>query len=101
MALWSRRADRLHEVAVVTAEFRAAAAAAVDDLGVPVRHLARVIDLSPRGMLRHVEAGREASTADGGHRQVNGDAAGLSAGTGGGHGGLWLRGHATHWPGYS
>ncbi|MDE0171394.1 MAG: hypothetical protein OXS29_18105 [bacterium] len=63
LAIWSRRADRLHEVAVVTAEFREAAAAAVDDLGVPVRHLARVMDLSPRGMLRHVVAGREATAA--------------------------------------
>ena len=46
LQLWSKRADCLHAVDVATAEFRRAVVRA-KDAGVPLKHMARVMGVTP------------------------------------------------------
>ena len=57
LQLWSKRADCLHAVDVATAEFRRAVVRA-DEAGVPLKHMARVMGVTPRAVRLHLVAGR-------------------------------------------
>ena len=57
LQLWSKRADCLHAVDVATAQFRRAVVRA-DDAGVPLKHMARVMGVTPRAVRLHLVAGR-------------------------------------------
>ena len=57
LQLWSRRADCLHAVDEATSEFRRAVVRAAE-ADVPLRHMARVMGVTPRAVRLHLAAGR-------------------------------------------
>ncbi|WP_420614281.1 hypothetical protein [Candidatus Spongiisocius sp.] len=58
MGLWADRANRLHEQREATTAFRLALRAAVEDDKVPVTAIAEALDISRRGVGRHLTAAR-------------------------------------------
>ncbi len=62
LQLWSKRADCIHAVDVATAQFRRAVVRA-DEAGVTLKHMARVMGVTPRAVRQHRDAGRAAHTA--------------------------------------
>ena len=62
LQLWSKRADCLHAVDAATSEFRRSVVRA-DEAGVPIKHMARVMGVTPRTVRQHRDAGRAAHTA--------------------------------------
>ncbi len=62
LQLWSKRADCLHAVEAATSEFRRSVVRA-DEAGIPIKHMARVMGVTPRTVRQHLHAGRAAHTA--------------------------------------
>ena len=57
LQLWSKRADCIHAVEAATTEFRRAVVRA-DEAGVTLKHMARVMGVTPRAVRLHLTAGR-------------------------------------------
>ena len=62
LQLWSKRADCLHAVGMATTEFRRAVVAAAE-AGVSLKHMSRVMGVTPRAVRLHLVAGRADRTA--------------------------------------
>ena len=62
LQLWSKRADCIHAVDMATAEFRRAVVRA-GEAGVSLKHMARVMGVTPRAVRQHRDAGQAAQAA--------------------------------------